>query len=167
MKNFIVALFVAFCTSANAQVFNHIEKMDKFDDVVYSKTAKSLISFNDSIIVIEEKGKPAMQYDIINYADYNSMGSKGEIVNLVGNVYGYQDCWCVIKHEDAEAYGKIVSKYILEAFENEGNASTDELGKYWLWITHRVVTSQYAHTFLSEYWWVSDKDDNRVIYSNE
>ena len=46
-----------------------------------------------------------------------------------------------------------------------------KLGKYYLFIVHRVVTTQYTHEYKSEYFWVKDeintklgKDINRIVY---
>lgn len=152
----------------NAQVFNHKIIMDKFDDVTVDKYQKTLIQQTDSTFIIEEKGDTPITYFIANYAEYNSAGRQDSIVNLVGNIYGYQECWSVILETDLAQYKETYINCILESDENKRNEMiTKMINDYSYYITHRVVTTQYTHDFVSEYYWVQKGDTNgRTIYSN-
>lgn len=141
------------------QVYSKILYMDKFDDVIKTENIKTLISKTDSTFLFEEKGRKPIEYWIVNYAAYNSEGDKDNIVDLTGhNVYGYQDCWCVIKMSDKNAYDNDYVKVILE------EEPIDILEKYWLFITHRVI-SMYSFEFYydREYTWITNElNDNKL-----
>lgn len=69
------------------QIYTHIKKVDKFDDVIWEKEVKTLITFGDSTIIVETKGHQALSYIII---DVITTGSPEEPVNLVGDIWGYE-----------------------------------------------------------------------------
>ena len=145
--------------TTNAQLFTSIRHYDKFDDVVKEETHKTIITKTDSTFVIEEKGRTPKVYYIINYASYLKMGDKDDIVNLTNNVYGYQEGWCVIKNVDKEKYFADAKKVF------EGEYKAEYLGKYWLFLVHRVI-SRYKYSFYhdGEYIWIENDtpEDNRL-----
>lgn len=169
MRKITFLLLVLFAFSANAQIFNHKRVLDKFDDDVLSKRVKTLITKDDTSFTIEEKGGKPETYIVINFANYNSAGSKDSIVNLINNVYGYQECWCVVKKKDYVEYSKTYLSAVYELDESKRHTMIENMvKKYCYYITHRVVTTQYTGVFMSEYVWVQkDSEGGRTIYSNE
>ena len=168
MKKFLI-LITLVSVVANAQIFTHKEILDKFDDVVSQRDIKTIIEKNDTAFVFEEKGKKPTVYLIKNYAEFNSMGSKDNIVNLVGNVYGYQECWFVILEKDKPQYEQAYMSAIMENDKNKRMSIIEKMiNDYGYYIVHRVVTTQYTHQFLSEYYWVQKGENNeRTIYSRD
>lgn len=167
MKRIILLFLMVIALSANAQIFTHKRVLDKFDDVILDKDQKTLIEKTDSTFIVEEKGKEPVTYVILNFAEYNSMGDKDNIVNLVENVYGYQECWSVILASDAEEYFKVYLSCIAETDETKRLKDIEKMvDKYCYYITRRVVTTQYTHQYLSEHVWIQKGDKNgRTIYS--
>lgn len=168
MKKVLFVLFGFLSLTVHAQIFNHKTLRDKFDDVIFDKDIKTLIQRNDSVIIIEEKGQKPVKYIVAYFVYSNSMGSKDEIVNLVENVYGYQECWSVVKEQDVQD----VKTALLSAAAEEDESKRIEIiakiiDDYCMNIVHRVVTTQYSHQFKSEYYWIeNDKTGDRTIYSN-
>lgn len=162
MKKLLLSLlFLISALSVSAQIFDTLEKRDKFDDVLKRETIKTLISIGDTVITIETKGRKAQDYIIINEAPYNSMGDEDNIVNLINDVWGYQKCWTVVSAEDMNLYRSDYRKVMKDELPME------TMKKYWKWFTVRVVTTQYSHTFLNRLMWLQDPDDNRTIYYNK
>ena len=154
---------------ANAQSYILTQKMvvDKFDDVISNREQKTIVTKTDSTFVIEEKGKEPVTYRILNYAEYNSKGDKDNIVNLVDNVYGYQECWAVILESDVPEYNTEYTSLIFESDKEKRNKDIEKLiERFYYYIIHRVVTTQYAHHILGQHIWVQKGDNNgRTIYS--
>lgn len=169
--SFIAFSCIALACSAQSLLFNEINYYDKFDDVLKKETRKTLITKNDSTFVIEEKGKEPVKYYILNIIGTNCMGSKDNIVNLVGNVYGYQQTWCLVRYDMLTKYNESYNNYVNVSSEENMN----ELSKFWIFATHRTITTQYTGTYKTEYFWLSDEsnDDklgkgvNRIVYSKE
>ena len=85
MKKFLILILTTLVFAvADAQIFTQKTIRDKFDDVVSKREIKTLITKNDTAIIIEEKGKKSVTYLILS--EIESMGSKDNIVQLVGNV---------------------------------------------------------------------------------
>ena len=67
-----------------------------------------------------------------------SYGSEDTIINLIDNVYGYETTYVVT------------------------------LNDYKYFITHRVVTTQYSHTKLSEFYWIMIlNSQERTVYHRD
>ena len=99
MKKFLILILTTLVFAvADAQIFTRKTIRDKFDDVVSKREIKTLITKNDTAIIIEEKGKKSVIYKILN--ESAPMGSKDNIVQLVGNVYGYEKSWVVVLEKD-------------------------------------------------------------------
>ena len=167
MKRFIILFLMGIALSANAQIFTHKRVLDKFDDVISDRDQMTLIQKTDSTFIVEEKGKNPVTYVIESFAQYNSMGDKDNIVNLVDDVYGYQECWCVILSSDYEAYQKEYWSCTLETDDDKRMKNIGKMiDKYCYFITRRVVTTKYTHDYLSEHIWVQKGDNNeRTVYS--
>ena len=170
MKRFtIITLMFIMAFVANAQSYILTKKMvvDKFNDILLDRDQKTIVTKTDSTFVIEEKGKEPVTYRILNYAEYNSKGDKDNIVNLVDNVYGYQECWAVILESDVIEYDTEYASLIFEPDKEKRNKRIEKLvERFCYYITHRVVTTQYAHHILGQHIWVQKGDnDGRTIYS--
>ena len=158
MKKFLILILTTLVFAvADAQIFTQKTIRDKFDDVVSKREIKTLITKNDTAIIIEEKGKKSVTFKILNEIGFN--GNKDNIVQLVGNVYGYEKSWGVILEKDFKDYQS--------AFSNEEDVSK-LIEKYCYFITHRVVTDRYGLQFLSEHYLIEKISKNgnyeRIIY---
>lgn len=169
MKKFLFLILTALVTvAADAQIFTYKVIRDKFDDVVSECEIKTLIAKNDTTFIIEEKGNEPVTYKIL-FED-ESMGSKDNIVQLVGNVYGYQESWGVILEKDFKDCLLDISALSNEEDNSKRNDLRSKLiEKYCNFITHRVVTRQYDTKLLSEHYWIEKAYQNgnyeRTIYS--
>ena len=171
MKKFLILFLTTLVfTVADAQIFTHKMILDKFDDVVSECEIKTLITKNDTAIIIEEKGKKSVTFKILNVVGFN--GSKDNIVQLVGNDYGYEECWYVILEKDVKDYFLGISALSNEEDDSKRDDLISKLiEKYCNFITHRVVTDKYGLQFLSEYYWIQKASFNgnneRTIYSKD
>lgn len=169
MKKIVFTLLCAiFSISCGAQIFTRVKYVDKFDDEIKEETRKTLITKTDSTFVIEEKGKTPITYCILNPIPNGTKGSKDNVVNLVGDVYGYEEAWCVVRHDMLDKYNEAHYNY----FNDPSDANQNKLGKFWIFVVHRTITTQYTGSYLGEYIWLQDdlnddklgKDVNRIIY---
>ena len=171
MKKFLILILTTLVFAvADAQIFTQKTIRDKFDDVVSKREIKTLITKNDTAIIIEEKGKKSVTFKILNVVGFN--GSKDNIVQLVGNVYGYEECWYVILEKDVKDYFLGISALSNEEDDSKRDDLISKLiEKYCNFITHRVVTDKYGLQFLSEYYWIQKASFNgnneRTIYSKD
>ena len=167
-KIFFVLLFAIIAVGIDAQIYSRIEYRDKFDVKIKVENTKVLITETDSTFTIEKRGfKPTTYYILNEIPDY-TMGDRNNIVDLTGeNVYGYQKTWTVIRVEDIENYRRDYLKYI----HNE--AGIEIISKYWLFITHRVISEvSYLFKYKSEYFWIKDESNtdklgksiDRILY---
>ena len=169
MKKFLILFLTTLVfTVADAQIFTHKEIKDKFDDVVSECEIKTLITKNDTTFIIEEKGNEPVTYKIL-FESY-SEGSKDNIVQLVGNVYGYEEYWCVILEKDIKDYLLDISALCNEEDDSKRHDLISKLvEKYCNFITHRVVTDQFGTKLLYEFCWIEKASMNgnseRTIYS--
>lgn len=187
MKKFLIitfSLFLGFQLFGQSSIYTEIKYLDKFDDEVKIENVKTIVEKTDSTFVFETKGRNRVTYYILNVLEANCAGDKDNIVNLVANVYGYQTCWCVIRSDMMEDYAETHVNALTNCLKirNDEKLTDDEkeklqkselskLGKYYLFIIHRVIVSQYSHTYKSEYFWIQDemntklgKDINRIVY---
>lgn len=171
MKKFLILILTTLVFAvADAQIFTQKTIRDKFDDVVSKREIKTLITKNDTAFIIEEKGKKPVTFKILNELEFN--GSKDNIVQLVGNVYGYEEHWCVILEKDIKDY---FLDYIAMLNETDDSKRHDLISKliekYSYYITHRVVTDEYGLQFLFEHYWIEkasfNGDNERTIYSKD
>ena len=169
MKKFLILILTALVTVvAHAQIFTYKVIRDKFDDVVSECEIKTLITKNDTTFIIEEKGNEPVTYKILS--EIESKGSKDNIIQLVGNVYGYEEYWCVILEKDIKDYLLDISALSNEEDVSKRNDLRSKLiEKYCNFITHRVVTDQFGTKLLYEFCWIEKASMNgnseRTIYS--
>lgn len=98
MKKFLILILTTLVFAvADAQIFTQKVIRDKFNDVVSKREIKTLITKNDTAIIIEEKGKEPVTYKVL--FEFDSKGSEDNIVRLVNNVYGYEKSWIVVLDE--------------------------------------------------------------------
>ena len=163
----LLLLIVPFVAHAQSYILTKKTVLDKFDDVLLERDQKTIVSKTDSTFVIEEKGRKPVTYRILNYADFNSMGDKDNIVNLVDNVYGYQECWAVILESDVPGYNMEHTSLIFEPDKEKRNKGIEKLiERFCYYITRRVVTTQSVHYILGQHIWIQKGDNNgRTIYS--
>lgn len=169
MKKFLILILTALLTvAADAQIFTHKVIRDKFDDVISQCDIKTFITKNDTTFIIEEKGNEPVTYKILNELEFK--GSKDNIVQLVGNVYGYEEYWCVILEKDIKDYLLDISALCNEEDDSKRHDLISKLvEKYCNFITHRVVTDQFGTKLLYEFCWIEKASMNgnneRTIYS--
>lgn len=171
MKKFLILILTTLVFAvADAQIFTQKTIRNKFDDVVSKREIKTLITKNDTAFIIEEKGKKPVTFKILNELEFK--GSKDNIVQLVGNVYGYEEYWCVILEKDIKDY---FLDYIAMLNETDDSKRHDLISKliekYSYYITHRVVTDKYGTELDCEFYWIQKASFNgnnkRTIYSKD
>ena len=165
MKKFLILILTTLVFAvADAQIFTQKVIRNKFDDVVSKREIKTLITKNDTAIIIEEKGKEPVTFKILDELEF--MGSKDNIVHLINNVYGYEECWCVILEKDVKDYFLDYFAMLIETDDSKRHDLISKLvEKYCKYITHRVVTDKYGLQFHSEYYWIQNRNNKRIIYS--
>ena len=158
---------VPFAANAQSYILTKKTVLDKFDDVLLERDQKTIVSKTDSTFVIEEKGSHPVRYMIVKLLPANSMGDKENIVNLVDNVYGYQECWAVILESDAQGYFTEYTSLILETDKEKLQKGIEKLiERFCYYITRRVVTTQSVNYILGQHIWIQKGDNNgRTIYS--
>ena len=158
---------MAFVANAQSYILTKKTVLDKFDDVLLERNQKTIVTKTDSTFVIEEKGKEPVTYVISEFVSDFTVGNKDNIVNLVENLYGYEECWVVILESEFENYLKEYNIYINEADKDKLQKNIDYLfNKYIYHITRRVVTTQYTHHILGQLIWIQKGESNgRTIYS--
>ena len=170
MKKYLISLFFALIgISSNAQIYKSIKYYDKFDDEIKLEHRKTLITKTDSsTFVVEEKGKKPVEYYILNPVPDGKIGSKDEPANLVADIYGYEESWCVVRDDMLNDYLAASRAFSLDS----SKSNMDKLQNYWLFIIHRTITTQYTGSYLDDIFWIKDelsdgklgKDINRIIY---
>ena len=180
MKILSILFCIMLSVTANAQqIFSHITKLDKFDDVVWEKNLKTIITFNDPIITIETKGQePECYY----YKDNDFLavhdGSSDSIINLVSDVWGYEDVYNVVNTKDCESLlqefeGKL--EPLLQKIGNDTIPNEDEsraFAKELLNFRSKMISITFRHISEHRYFWnyktkvvwVMQPDGSRVIY---
>lgn len=133
----IFTLLLSIALKADSQIYTSKCVMDKFDDVLLAKELKTIITQTDSTFIIEEKGSVPTEYVILTPFYSDSKGNANNIVNLVDDIYGYQESWFVAPKKDK------TNIYLA---------------------VHRVVTTQYSHTYENELFWIQDSNGKRTLY---
>ena len=179
MKKFITTSLIAFWALAmSAQgIYTRVRKYDKFDDVVYEKTIKTLITKTYGKIIFETKGSKPVEYYYEEdswFADH--IGSRDSVVNLVNDVYGYEDRYSVFPKDTIDVVKKIVS----EKAENTPDSllTDDRIAAMQKWelfrripnapeVVFRTISKgSYLFIYETDYVWIKFKDGSRIIYSN-
>lgn len=178
MKKLVLffAIALAMGVAASAQgIYTKVQKYDKFDDVVWIKNVKTLITQTDSTFVIETKGGKAETY---RYSDSPffaiHVGSRDSLANLVADVWGYETHYYLI---DDELRKKVVDEIMEELKNTEGSLSDEE---YQLVVfmklydhieelpvlTIRTVSElRYFFSYETDLAWIKYPDGSRIIYT--
>lgn len=103
-KLFLLSILLITSIVCNAQgIYTSIIKFDKFDDIVWRKDIKTLITKTDTTFIIETKGQNPEEYYYLDNAFLAiHAGSRDSIINLVENVWGYEDQYIVFTKKDKE-----------------------------------------------------------------
>lgn len=178
MKKFITTSLIAFWALAmSAQgIYTRVKKYDKFDDVIYEKTIKTLVTKTYDKIIFETKGSKPVEYYYEEdswFADH--IGSRDSVVNLVNDVYGYEDCYNVFPKDTIDVVEKIVS----EKAKNTPDSllTYDRIAAMQKWelfrrihnapeVVFRTISkTSYSFMYDTDYVWIRFKDGSRIIYS--
>lgn len=170
MKKLIAITFVLMCTlTVSAQtIYSSIEKYDKFDDVVWTKKIKTIISKSYSTI----KGQKPTEYEYLNEPLFETQtGSREDLVNLVNDVYGYESTYCLFPKGTIEKTYETIKSEIPDSLATEEMIDAKVKLKLMVLmddmptITFRTVSySQYSFEYETELAWIRFKDGSRVIY---
>ena len=179
MKKVVILTLLALLSMAtNAQgIYTKVTKYDKFDDVEWEKNIKTLISKNDSTIVIETKGSKPEEYrykDIFPFAEHD--GNRNKLVNIVADVWGYESQYIVFSEKNIEDFKKDYE----ENLEAEADSLSEDALKMKLGlmvmkqmkdlptITFRTISRyQYSFEYKTDMVWIKFKDGSRIIYSKD
>ena len=114
--------------------------MLKFNDIISKREIKTLITKNDTAIIIEEKGKEPVTYKVL--FEFDSNGSEDNIVRLVANVYGYEKSWIVVldEYRCAITHRVVTDKY-----------GTEFVGEFY-WIAKLSKNGNYERTIYSYFY---------------
>lgn len=165
MKKLFLILIGLFCvTTINSQViFSTKEIRDKFDDTVYKSNIKTLLTSEwttyeeDSIycLTIEEKGKAARKYVVLDIDSEKSIGVEDNIVErLAPDVYGKQYAFIVT---DFSTFKRWVT-----------TKSDDVLQKNILtYVSRCISSSSYTYIYETEIIWLEKPNGTRTIYYNK
>lgn len=172
MKKFITTSLIAFWALAiSAQgIYTRVKKYDKFDDVIYEKTIKTLVTKTDDKIIFETKGSKPVEYCYFDSRLFAAhIGSRDSLVNLVNDIYGYEDRYNVFPTDTME-----VVRNIYEQTTNVSDSLFIVLQA--LELIHRVdnvpevvfrTISKTSYSFMydTDLVWIRFKDGSRIVYS--
>lgn len=174
MKKLIAVTLVLMCAlTASAQgIYTSIEKYDKFDDVIWKKNIKTIISKSYSTIVVETKGQKPTEYEYINEPLFATQtGSRDDLVNLVKDVYGYESSYCLFPKGTIEKTYETIKSEIPDSLATEEMIDAKVKLKLMVLmddmptITFRTIScSQYSFEYITELAWIRFTDGSRVIY---
>ena len=168
-------LFVVLCINAQG-IYTKVTKYDKFDDIVWSKDVKTLITQTDSTFVFETKGQKPETY---RYVDSPLMaihvGSRDSLANLVADIWGYESQYFAITNIIREEVLAETKKQISDMNDTQ---STDEEASMLLAmnfleriddlpiITTRTISKfRFSYEYETDYVWINFKDGTRIVYS--
>ena len=174
MKKLIAVTIVLMCAlTASAQcIYTSIDKYDKFDDVVWTKQIKTIISKSYSTIVVETKGQKPTEYEYLNEPLFvTQTGSREKLVNLVNDIYGYESSYCLFPKGTIEKTYETIKSEIPDSLATEEMIDAKVKLKLMVLmddmptITFRTVSySQYSFEYETELAWIRFTDGSRVIY---
>lgn len=169
MKKYIFTfLFLIPSLVCYSQLYSIREKVDKFNDVVYSHNEKTIIKThffsNDSTITFETKGSDPVTY----YVRSTTLeGSRTNEINLVRNLYGCEEWYLAntVNLKDTIDMPSDIRMEILLEYTNPKNM---------VLITHRTISSYSfkRHSsgefpYETDLWWIEFIDGSRLIYKRE
>lgn len=178
MKHFFITsvLFLVSMMLHAQGIYTKVTKYDKFDDVVWEKNVKTLITKTDSTIVIETKGLKPEEYVLFGDTPFTvHTGSRENVVNLVANVYGYQSDYVCVHPAFVE---EIKAKHEKMVKENNGEEINEvkynmmileevyKRAKEFPVITFRTIsTFSFRFEYETDMAWIYYQDGSRVIYT--
>ena len=167
-------------------------KYDKFDDVIWEKNVKTLITTSElegfpsiiNLITIETKGQNPETYGYLNHEIFmKKFGSRDSLINLVADVYGYE--WgCNAYPNDSIIKAK---NKVLAECEMKGYSDYNGLEQFTKWkesairlellymysenipiIVFRTI-SKYKSSFeyQTDLVWIKFKDGSRIVYRKD
>ena len=172
-------MFITSLACSAQGIYTSIMKYDKFDDVVWKKEKKTLITKTDTTFIIETKGQtPEEYYYVDTYLLAYHTGSKDSIVNLVQDVWGYEDRYTVFTKKDKNDFLQAALEEMKEAPDSLVSSenyeftlsmliyrqmleSIDKLPSINIRTTSRY---QYHFEYKNDYFWVEFPDKSRIIY---
>ncbi len=174
MKKLITFTFILMCAlAASAQtIYTSIDKVDKFDDIVWTKQIKTIISISLGNIVVETKGQTPVEYEIYDSPLFVSRtGSRDKLANLVNDIYGYEVSYTLFPKGTLEETIKAVESEIPDSISTNDMLSSeiklrllakkDEFPT----ITFRTISFyQQIFEYKTELAWIRYKDGSRLIY---
>lgn len=180
MKKFITASLIAFwalAISAQGRLYTKVIKYDKFDDVIYAKEIKTLVTKTYDKIIFETKGSKPVEYCYFDMPLLTfHIGSRDSVVNLVNDIYGYEDRYNVFPKDTVEVVKNIVYEgnadisdsllsdrarninFEVELFIRRHN--TPEV------VFRTISKTSYSFMYEADLVWIKFKDGSRIIYSN-
>lgn len=169
--------FLVIALGINAQgIYTKVTKYDKFDDVVWSKNVKTLITQTDTTFVFETKGqKPETYY----YVDVPLMaiheGRRDSLANLVADIWGYESQYFAVTNKIREEVRSETQNQITDMNDTQ---LTDEDTDFLLAvnllkridelpiITTRTISKySFSYEYDTDYVWINFKDGSRIVYS--
>lgn len=96
------------------QIFTHIMKQDKFEDIIWEKEIKTLAHIADGTITIETKGQAPLIY-IIEGVTHRGSEEEPIILSNSSNVWGYEYHLQTRGKNSSKPY-TIVITFILEEY---------------------------------------------------
>ena len=137
MKKFLLCFLFSFvCIISNAQIYNTIKYLDKFDDVIKQENVKTLITIHNidstnfynidgcNIIEVETKGKSPVKYISICKV-YN--GNNNDIIKLIDDIFGYETEYYCIKYEKLK---KEIDNIIINTKHKSDSITNELLNRY-------------------------------------
>lgn len=174
IKKLIAITFVLMCTlTVSAQtIYSSIDKYDKFDDIVWTKQIKTIISKSYSTIVVETKGQKPTEYEYLNEPLFvTQTGSREKLVNLVNDIYGYESSYCLFPKGTIEKTYETIKSEIPDSLATDEMIDAKVKLKLMLLkddmptITFRSISSYpFRFEYKTELAWIRYKDGSRLIY---
>lgn len=174
MQKLIMTAIVLMCTLViSAQnIFTNVAKFDKFDDIVWTKQIKTIISKSYSTIVVETKGQKPTEYEYLNEPLFATQtGSREDLVNLVNDIYGYESSYCLFPKGTIEKTYETIKSEIPDSLATEEMIDAKVKLKLMLLkddmptITFRSISSYpFSFEYKTELAWIRYKDGSRLIY---
>lgn len=176
-KLFVFIVFNFVCVASFAQgIYTKVTKYDKFDDVEWSKTIKTLITKTDSTIVIETKGsKPETYKYTDNHLIATHVGSRDSLVNIVADIWGYYSEYIVYSEKDVEEMTPMINQIQSVSQDSVSLSNLFDLSLKLLKrmekcpvITFRTISrSRYSFEYFTDIVWIKLEDGSRIIYTKD
>ena len=174
---YLLSLLVIASLACSAQrIYTSVTKYDKFDDVVWQKTIKTLITKTDSTFIIETKGlKPEEYLYFDNVYSAKHIGSRDSLVNLAQDVWGFESDYVVCTRKQKEDLDKAIFEKIKEIPDTLDNLEklrivTDAVTYNKVLdfpsITVRTISKyKFTYEYDTDLFWIKFSDGSRIIYN--